>query len=530
MRIVWLLPLLCCLGCFQGPPLTLLAENAQPLKLGQMTVLGRLTGSPHVVETVPRGQHFITQVANQGNKPISLRLEGAHPETVSLEPHRWTRIRGRLTSDRLAFHWQGSELRFGGIYLEAPSKKPNVLLVSIDTLRADYFTPEHMPATYALMSQGTIFTKTYTTAPWTLPAHASMLTSQYPARHGVRQPNQAIPEEAVTLAEVFRDNGYYTLALTEGNYVSATYGFDQGFHEYQENPPSILDQNVDTISKLESSLAAITAQLEALEGVPRFAFFHTYEVHCPYVPRGDLKDERGLGLTQWLLESDGKPLDPNDLEQLKALYGGEVAWLDQRLAAFLEKLLADGDWMVVLTADHGEEFGEHGGLLHADTVYQETAHIPFAMAGVQIPNGQDGRIASLVDVPATLLGRFGFNTPHSWEGRDLFGPHQEPELAFSESFYFGSQIQAVDPRVVGVWRATDKLIQTRNFGKIRAELYNLETDPGETNNQQANQQLRRDALFLFLESYLSNKPLDGRLIDGLSEEQIETMRSLGYIK
>ncbi len=531
MRILCLiLPLLWLAGCRQEPARTLLLDAAEPLKLGQITVSGSPASSPYVVAEVPRGQHFIVHVANPGKTPISLRLEGAQPESVSLAPYAWTRLRGRLSADTLSFHWQGGELRFSSIYLEAPKKQPNVLLVSVDTLRADFFNAEHMPATFALMSQGTVFDATYTTAPWTLPAHVSMLTSQYPARHGVRQDNQRIPEKAVTLAEVFRDNGYYTVALTEGNYVSATYGLDQGFHEYRENPPSILDKNLETISKLEANLATLTTQLEALDGVPRFAFFHTYEVHCPYVPRGGLKDDQGLGLTQWLLDADGKPLASDDLAQLKALYGGEVSWLDQRLAVFLEKLLARGDWIVVLTSDHGEEFGEHGGLLHADTVYQETTHIPFAIVGPGVPNGQDRRIASLVDVPATLLGRFGFNSPDSWQGKDLLDPEQETVIAFAESFYFGPQIHAVDPRVVGVWRATDKLIQMRNSGKISAELYNLETDPGETNNLQATQKVRRDALFLFLESYLSGKPLDRHLIEGLSEEQIETMRSLGYIK
>jgi len=411
-------------------------------------------------------------------------------------------------------------------------KVPNLLLISVDTLRADHFDSVHMPRTFALFSKGLVLDDVYSPTSWTLPAHSSLLSGLYPAIHGVRTPDQKLAESTLTLAEHLREIGYYTAAFTEGNYVSASFGLDQGFLHYQENPPLILGNKAEEVSKLEGTLAALRDHRRQLGSMPQFIFLHTYEVHCPYVPRNGLTDEEGIGNTQWLLDHHGKDLSEAQLMKLKALYAGEVAYTDGLLADLIEELLAEGSWLVALTSDHGEEFGEHGGLLHASTVYEETTHIPLGIVGAGVsPEALiPSTPASIVDIPVTLLNLLALPVPDSFKGRNLLVPQTEPRAVFAESFYFGVHIESKDPMVSGIWHQQNKLIHTRNFGKSEIALYDLAQDPGETNNLQQDQVRERNALFAQLKAYMALKGSDAEKVDNLSAEQIEAMRSLGYIK
>ena len=526
-----LMGLILLVACSKEPGRHLPLTTAEPLKLGLTTVSSQIIDSPHTYTDLTSGRTAMVQLGNPGPTPVTVLLEGAKTQSITLPPGSWTHLRAPLTAETLSLTWPGGPLRTGSLYLQGTQQtQPNVLLVSVDTLRADHFNAEHMPETFAVMSQGQLFDRAYTPTPWTLPAHVSLLTGQYPARHGVRLPDQQIPPEITTLAEVFSDAGYTTLAVTEGNYVSGTFGFTQGFGQFTENAPSMLDRNPASISKLEANLGHLLKGMAALNNTPRFVFLHTYEVHCPYLPRNGLTDTAGMGQTQWLLDNDGKPLEPGAYQTLAQLYKGEVAWLDRQLAPLLKELLATGRWIIALTSDHGEEFGEHGGLLHADTLYEETTHIPMALAGPGIPTGRTDHLVSLVDLPGTLLHLAGLTQPESWQSRNIMDPAMPQAGLFAESFYFGPQIPTEDPRIAAVWLARDKLIQTRNFDQLQAELYQLAGDPAEQHNQQQNQQQRRDTLYLLLTRYLSGKSLDATAIGELTPEQIETMRSLGYIK
>ena len=518
--------------CGQQPGQSLLVEGGQPLRLGTVTVPGVEVQSPYVLQVEP-GRPFILNLAHGGQTPIQVAISGAEQESATLVPGEWNEIKGRTKASQLRLTWAQGSLWMSHLY-QGPAKKtkkPNLLLISIDTLRADHFNADTMPETFRLFQQGVVFGDIHTPTPWTLPAHASLLSGQYPARHGIRQPNEKLPEEAVTLAEVFRDSGYYTWALTEGNYVSAVFGLDQGFHRYMENPPAILGENPESVSKLAANVVTLEEELKRHRDTPRFVFFHTYEVHCPYFPRGGLDDEKGLGQTQWLLDHDGEELDPESVQKLKALYAEEVRYTDHLLAPLLEKLIETGEWMVVLTSDHGEEFGEHGGLLHADTLYEETTKIPLALVGAGIPKrGLVNRSGSLVDVATTLADLFSITPPPQWQGRSLMEPLEAEYPVFSESFFLGHHRPAQDPRLLAVWMKGDKLIQNQNFGKVTAELYELKADPLEQHNLQGDQVEKRDALFQFIQAYGRGKSLPTEQIEGLTEAQLETMRSLGYIQ
>jgi len=519
------------LACANESGTTLNLGETRPVTYERVTAAAfRLDGSRKL--TIGKGREFVLDLGFAGPGQPSLVVEGAMGP-VPLTAGRWQRIRGTAQRSEIELVWQGGDLDLAPVYV-APRGGPhpvNLLLISIDTLRADYFDAEHMPQLYALFRKGLIFERVTTPAPWTLPAHLSLLTSSYPARHGVRQPNQTIPADLVTLAEVMTRAGYYASALTEGNYVSAAYGFQRGHHRFGENPPSILATDPGAISKLAENVGRLEREIEELDGLPHFVFFHTYEVHCPYLPREGTTDPDGIGMTKWLLDHDGSDLSPERLQQLQDLYRGEVAYTDSLLAPLVLRLLARGDWLVALVSDHGDEFGEHGGLLHADTLYEETTHVPFAVVGAGIPQAAViPRRGSLVDVAPTLLALLGLKSPETWQGGDL---RQEPEsgaTVFSESYYFGVHIPAQDPRVLGVWVGDHKLIQFQNFNRVSAELYDLASDPAEQRNFQASDVARRDGLFFLIENYLEEQGHRGGTLTGLTEEQIETMRSLGYIK
>lgn len=519
-------------GCSGGPGATLFWEAGKTQTLAGTTQSCIEIQAPYSL-TLAEKRRFFLHLANPGNTSVELFLQGAQPGRVTLPPGRWTRVSGETAIGRPRLDWRGASLFLAEAYLlpEQSSARPNLLLISLDTLRHDFFDAIHMPETFALFRDGRVMERMYTSAPWTLPAHASLLSGQYPAKHGVRLPRDRLAAEVETIGEVLQKSGYYTLALTEGNYMAAAYGLHQGFHLYHENAPQMMATDLAAISKLEANLNRLERELAALEDAPVFAFFHSYEVHCPYVARGGLRDPEGIGHTQWLLDNDGKPLDDATLARLRALYAAEVAYADRLLAPVIRRLLGRGDWVVALVSDHGEEFGEHGGLLHADTLYQETTRIPFAIAGkgVRAPRSQPPP-GSIVDVAPTLLGLLDLAPPAQWQGRDLRRAMPVDRPLFAESFFLGPQIAAKDPRLTAVIKNQNKLIQTQNFGKTTAELYDLSKDLQEKDNLQTNRTMLRDSLFLLIEAYLNHQGLESEAAGELTPEQLETMRALGYIQ
>lgn len=479
------------------------------------------------------GHQLLTWIGNGGSEDIHLTVNGADPAHATLKPNTWTRLDLRTYQELVSFHWEAGELMLAQPHLsdKGDDKVPSVLLISLDTLRRDYFTPEHMPQTYALFKEhGFIMDRAYTPTTWTLPSHTSLFTSLYPSHHGVRRPDLKLHKNPLTLAEHLRSIGYYCAAFTEGNYVSATFGLERGFHHYEENPPVILGGKADEISKLEGTLEAFTNELKLSSKKPRFFFLHTYEVHSPYIVHGDAEDPEQLGSTKRLLELDGKPLNPDHVAKMKELYAGEVAYTDAQIAPVLTQLLSDPNWVIVLTSDHGEEFGEHGGLLHADTVYEETAAVPLAFAGRRIqPLKDTQKLVSLVDIAPTLVGLLKLPQPDGWQGRDLTTSDEEIPV-YAESFFFGVHEDAKNSLVAGVWEDQLKLMHLHHKGEDHISLYNLSQDPLEQNNLQEDQVRDRNRMYGLLRTYFQDTGAKAVDVKDLTPEQIEVMRSLGYIK
>ena len=383
--------------------------------------------------------------------------------------------------------------------------RPDLILIMVDTLRADRlgaygYTTTQTPAIDALARDGVLFEAAIAQASWTKPSVASLFTSLYPSGHQTYRKLDVLPDRVVTLAEALAAGGYYTAAFVNNPNVSAAFNFQQGFIEYRYLEPAYFFHATESTSRLalygglrlirERFVARgkyhehyyrdaqeVTDQalrwLDARPPRPFFLFLHYMDPHDPYF----VHPYNGEAVARVHTPNP----DPAEAGRLSALYDGEVAYLDEhlgRLWAYLRQVgLYDGV-VIVLTADHGEEFQEHGGWWHGTTLYDEQIRIPLI---VKLPDGrQRGRRVAgqvrTIDIGPTLLAAAGVPVPLTMLGHSLLaeGP-VDVMTVFAEENFEGTEIRAVRGRD---W----KLIEA-NPGNPRGlrptELYQLEGDPGE---------------------------------------------------
>lgn len=328
----------------------------------------------------------------------------------------------------------------------------NVILISIDTLRADHLSlyGYHRPTSphlERLAKDAIVFDSFNYNGGGTLPSHMSMFTSLYPATHGVRPATaRSLDSSVTTLTEVFKAAGYVTAGFVDGGWVRGKFGFRQGFDLYDDS-----GGNPET-GRFANILPKVYDWLDDHYLERSFLFVHTYDVHseggrlpyhCPgdYTHRytADLEAEFdgcregrcATPLFSWLNDrfrsgelSLQEVFSEADLEYVKALYDGCINYVDDRLGELFDRLreldLYD-DSVIVVTSDHGEEFGEHGLLLHDQGGYEEFAHIPLivklpgsALGGTRVPH-----LAAMVDVMPTILDVAGLPVPKQAQGSSL---------------------------------------------------------------------------------------------------------------
>jgi len=326
------------------------------------------------------------------------------------------------------------------LYDAARPRRPNVLLVSIDTLRSDrvgaygYDRPTTPAVDTRLAAGGVVFENAWSQSPKTTPSHMTMLTSLYPAVHGIglweAGAAPTLNPRVDTLAEALKNAGYDTFAVTAGAHMHRDRGFGQGFDVFQHG------------RQLERALAFLRGSHRR----PFFLFFHTYEVHDPYAPPPDVArafaaepvpsiaaavDAIRAGTRGWSqghkrfwAAVDGA--DPRDVRYLSDLYDAGIRHMDDRtLTQLLDALDAQalaGDTLVVFTSDHGEAFHEHGRFLH-DDLYPETLRVPFVL---RLPHGlpagrrvQDA--VGLVDLVPTVLDLLALPPLRQAQGTSVAG-------------------------------------------------------------------------------------------------------------
>ncbi len=363
--------------------------------------------------------------------------------------------------------------------------RPNVLLISLDACRADALScfgnkRDTSPFIDSLAARGTRFSRAFVNTHGTPSSHTTMLSSTYQQDHLVfyRGGNSAamrtvVPTSLVMLPEVLKAFGYQTIAVTGGAYMSRTYGFDHGFMEFH-----------DTALGIEEETSALRWLIKRQMGAgrPVFAFLHTYEIHSPY--RSPQKYLKQMGVEKDLFPTDSDFLAkrmrqrPSATKEegrfLRLRYDAGVRYTDDTLARFFRALGRMGfldDCLVVVTADHGEEFLEHGSLLHGASLYEELLHVPLIFQGYRIPIGRTVEsLVSSVDIVPTILARLQIRIPLPFAGSDILDPAlpSRPVLA-----QYGSLLY-------GVRETRWKLILHTKDGLL--QLIDLASDPGEQCN------------------------------------------------
>jgi arylsulfatase A-like enzyme len=334
--------------------------------------------------------------------------------------------------------------------------RPNLLLVSIDSLRADHvgcygYPRPTTPTLDALAEGGVRFETATSTTSWTLPSHAALFTGLPDSSHGLVDNGLRLDDGHLTLAETLREAGYETAGFYGGPYLHPTFGLAQGFDHYESCISGFGDDTTEEAVRAEArageaashsdvtgprTVAAVEAFLErraADDPRPLFLFVHFWDVHYDYIAPPEYvarfdPDYRGtLDGVDVMNNPRIRPGMPaRDLAHLVALYDAEIRFTDDllaRLIAAFQGAAGDDGTVVAVTSDHGEEFLEHGSRGHAQTLYDEVLKIPLVVhAPGRVPEGVVVETpVRIVDIMPTLLGIAGIEKPASATGRDLSG-------------------------------------------------------------------------------------------------------------
>jgi arylsulfatase A-like enzyme len=281
----------------------------------------------------------------------------------------------------------------------------------------------HVAAIDAFARSGVLFEDAFATSPWTLPSHGSLLTGRYPSRYGADVARHAIPGSIARLSGILADHGYQTSAIVNSIYLRK-WGIEEGFQDFEYLPEA-----ADAPEPSKVTSRAIHWLRKRRQERPFFLFLHYYEVHSDYASLPQYEAElvepyhgKADGTTrQMLLHRYGRlRLDDSAVSHLTGLYDAGIRQLDDQLGALFDSLRGQGLWedtFIVLTSDHGEEFLEHGGVLHGLTQYREVLAIPLVISGPGVPsNTRIEEPASLVDIMPTVLSLLGVAAPDSLDG------------------------------------------------------------------------------------------------------------------
>ncbi len=420
----------------------------------------------------------------------------------------------------------------------ATAQRPNILLIGADTLRADALgaygaTPSVTPALDRMAAQGDVWLNAVSPFNVTNPSFVSIMTGLYGKNHGVYDMLTPLPPEHTTLAEVFSEAGYETVAILSANHLrDEGSGLGQGFDKVQLSPSH---------DAAELAVARLMTWLSLHPEKPFFAWLHLFDVHTPNTPpapyaRG-FYPERAVGLrppTKWV------PFRKPGLRRFRNhafggeidLYRGEVAYLDRQVDRLLDFLKSRGlleNTIIAFVADHGENLEDHGVLFAHHGLWQTTTHVPLIIRwpGGIAPRGRrfEGLVQS-IDLFPTLIAAAGLPVPPQ-DGEDLRqltgGSRRGRRAAFSENAHqWGTRVRTL--------RHSYMVSLDNPYFEDGRYLFDLEKDPQELHNLAGTGMPEEDELDLALKNWLSDrrKSVQTHPTD-LSQEQIDRLRALGYL-
>lgn len=433
-----------------------------------------------------------------------------------------------------------------------------IILISLDTLRADHlgtygYHRDTSPDIDALAEESVVFEKAVVQSPWTLPSHMSIMTSLYPSFHGLCDKDTFSPlsEEHITLAELLKKGGYKTAAFTDGGFVSAKFGFDRGFDTYDDQGGGI-----------KSILPKAKMWLEAHKTEPFFIFIHCYDIHSPYNPpspydtlfhdfpyRGNIIPSNRK-LTKML--NNQLDISDEDINHIISFYDGGIRYTDAMIGDFLsylKNLDLYNQSLIFLTSDHGEEFYEHGSILHWQLYFNPDLHVPlimhmpgFSKRGIRIKD-----LVRSIDILPTVLDIAGIPNHSQAQGRsvlpmigrkenfltrfllrfsDLF--KKEATISFAETKYYKHRkLESPFRSVI----TDDGYHMIYDQEPDSMQLFNLVLDPGAQNNiVNDNNDIAERLLARSKELYSAcNKPNQTAPEISLDQQTLKQLGALGYV-
>jgi choline-sulfatase len=373
-----------------------------------------------------------------------------------------------------------------------PALRPWILLVTLDTTRADSIGPEargvETPAFNALATRARRFRQAYATVPETLPSHSSMMTGLYPAGHGVRENSRYLSPDHPVLAERLREAGYRTAAFVSSFVLARRFGLARGFDVYDDELPAGHAERTarDTTDRALAFLDHPSPQ-------PLLLWVHYFDPHAPYTPP-----------------------EPFRSRYAKAPYLGEIAAMDEQLGrlvrAFEER--AGEPRAIVVVGDHGEGLGDHGESQHGNLVYQATMHVPLLLVGPGLTPAMSDSPVSTRRVFHTILDWAGLGAADSLRGvgqEIVLGEAMKPFLSYG----WQPQVMAVEGRTKAILAGS-------------MEVYDVVADPAETRDLAASANLSRPT-----RTALRDYPVPSleaqRPPDDLGTEERQKLASLGYV-
>ena len=414
--------------------------------------------------------------------------------------------------------------------------RPNILLIIVDTMRKDHlgcygYARDITPNMDTLASRSVRYQQAVSQAPWTTPSIGALMASRYPTELGIKGSRSILSEDLLLLAESLRASGYRTQGVVSHTFCSAQWNFHQGFDRWDES--SIVRHKNATSPRVTEEA------LRFLDGGPDEPFFmwlHYFDPHGMYLlhPEFDPTPEinyQGViheGMGFWELRDLWPSLTPQDVQQVIRAYDSEIGYTDHHIGMVLDRLrdldLFD-DTLIILTADHGEGFGDHGTVGHDDMLYRELLDVPLL---VKYPGRQPDTVTgpvALVDIYPTILRELGLPSLDGMAGRPL--PRSPAEDENGERILFAETSRRAMLRAAISSRFT--LIETLPDGTL--EFYDRLEDPEEKNNlvPSADPEFTRlrQALTAWRDEMESGAGEETTADP--SNEELRRLRSLGYV-
>lgn len=418
--------------------------------------------------------------------------------------------------------WKSRQLQLSDFIRQTADRKYNVLLITIDTLRADHlgcygFSEIATPNIDALAAGGIRFADATAHVPLTLPSHTSIHTGNFPAFHGVHDNGGFyVPKSQITIARLFKEHGFATAAFVGAYVLDHIWGLNQGFDTYFDNFDLARDASEEkgiSLSGIERKADDVydsaTAWLDHHGKERFFLWTHFYDPHSPYEPP-----------KEWADRYPGRP------------YIGEIAYTDSVVGKLISYLEAHGlrdKTIILLTGDHGESLGEHGESTHAFFVYDATLHVPMIL---NMPKQELGsrvvlQQARSVDIAPTLLQLSGVPVPESIQGRSLlhliFDTQPATLPSYAECFY--PQFHFGWSRLLSLRNGEYKYIDTP-----RPELYDVKKDPQELDNIYDSHKDLAASMKAQLQTIENTKSAGATMTPGaVDDETHEKLAALGYV-